>query len=32
MGITFKVFTDNDYDMSHGIGKTVAEEIKKQIA
>jgi hypothetical protein len=32
MGITFKVFTDNDYDMSHGIGKTVVEEIKKQIA
>jgi len=31
MGITFKVFTDNDYDMSHGIGKTVAEEIKSQI-
>ena len=32
MGMTFKVFTDNDYDMSHGIGKTVVEEIKKQIA
>jgi hypothetical protein len=31
MGMTFKVFTDNDYDMSHGIGKTVAEEIKSQI-
>jgi len=31
MGMTFKVFTDNDYDMSHGIGKTVAEEIKAQI-
>ena len=28
----FKVFADNDYDMSQGIGKTVAEEIKKQIA
>jgi hypothetical protein len=27
----FKVFTDNDYDMSQGIGKTVAEEIKSQI-
>ena len=32
MGMTFKVFADNDYDMSRGIGKTVAEEIKKQIA
>jgi len=31
MGMTFRVFTDNDYDMSHGIGKTVAEEIKSQI-
>ena len=31
MGMTFKVFTDNDYDMSRGIGKTVAEEIKKQV-
>ena len=31
MGMTFKVFADNDYDMSYGIGKTVAEEIKKQI-
>jgi hypothetical protein len=31
MGMTFKVFTDNDYDMSHGIGKIVAKEIKKQI-
>ena len=31
MGMTFKVFTDNDYDMSQGIGKTIAEEIKKQI-
>jgi hypothetical protein len=28
----FKVFSDNDYDMSYGIGKTVAEEIRKQIA
>lgn len=28
----FKVFADNDYDMSYGIGKTVAEEIKKQIS
>lgn len=27
----FKVFADNDYDMSQGIGKTIAEEIKKQI-
>jgi len=32
MGMTFKVFADNDYDMSRGIGKTVAEEIEKQIA
>lgn len=32
MGIKFSVFTDNDYDMSYGIGKTVAEEIRKQIA
>lgn len=32
MGIKFSVFTDNDYDMSHGVGKTVAEEIKKQIS
>ena len=32
MGMTFKVFTDNHYDMSYGVGKTVAEEIKKQIA
>ena len=31
MGMTFKVFTDNDYDMSRGIGKIVAEEIEKQI-
>lgn len=28
----FSVFTDNDYDMSYGIGKTVAEEIRKQIS
>ncbi len=28
----FKVFADNDYDMSYGVGKTVAEEIRKQIA
>ena len=32
MGMTFKVFADNDYDMSQGIGKTIAEEIKKQIS
>jgi hypothetical protein len=32
MGMTFKVFTDNHHDMSYGVGKTVAEEIKKQIA
>ena len=32
MGIKFSVFTDNDYDMSYGIGKTVAEEIRKQIS
>jgi hypothetical protein len=32
MGMTFKVFTDNHYDMSYGVGKTVAEEIKKQIS
>ena len=32
MGMTFKVFADNHYDMSYGVGKTVAEEIKKQIA
>lgn len=32
MGIKFSVFTDNDYDMSHGVGKKVAEEIKKQIS
>ena len=32
MGMTFKVFADNDYDMSRGIGKTIAEEIKKQIS
>ena len=31
MGMTFKSFADNDYDMSRGIGKTVAEEIKSQI-
>lgn len=28
----FKVFADNNYDMSYGIGKTVAEEIRKQIS
>jgi len=28
----FKVFADNDYDMSYGVGKTVAEEIRKQIS
>ena len=32
MGMKFSVFADNDYDMSFGIGKTVAEEIKKQIS
>ena len=32
MGMAFKVFTDNHYDMSYGVGKTVAEEIKKQIS
>jgi len=32
MGMTFKVFADNDYDMSQGIGKTIAHEIKKQIS
>ena len=32
MGMTFKVFADNDYDMSQGIGKTITEEIKKQIS
>lgn len=32
MGMKFSVFADNDYDMSHGIGKTVAEEISKQIS
>lgn len=32
IGAEFKVLTDNDYDMSYGIGKTVAEEIKKQIS
>lgn len=31
MGMKFSVFTDIDYDMSFGIGKKVAEEIKKQI-
>lgn len=31
MGITFKVFADNDYDMSLGVGKIVAQEIEKQI-
>ena len=28
----FKVFADNHYDMSYGVGKTIAHEIKKQIA
>ena len=28
----FKVFADNDYDMSYGVGKTLAEEIRKQIS
>ena len=32
MGMKFSVFADNDYDMSHGIGKIVAEEIRKQIS
>ena len=32
IGAEFKVFVDNDYDMSYGVGKTVAEEIKKQIS
>ncbi len=32
IGAEFKGFADNDYDMSHGVGKTVAEEIKKQIS
>jgi len=31
MGMTFKVFTDNHHDMSYGVGKTVAGEIKNQI-
>lgn len=31
MGMTFKSFADNDYDMSRGIGKAVAEEIEKQV-
>lgn len=31
MGIDFRVFADNDYDMSFGVGVPVAEEIKKQI-
>lgn len=32
IGAEFKVFTDNDYDMSYGVGKTVSEQIKKQIS
>lgn len=32
MGMTFKVFADNHYDMSYGVGKTIAHEIKKQIS
>jgi hypothetical protein len=32
MGMTFKVFADNHHDMSYGVGKTVAEEIRKQIS
>ena len=31
MGIEFRVFADNDYDMSFGVGVPVAEEIRKQI-
>jgi hypothetical protein len=31
MGIEFKVFADNNYDMSYGVGVPVAEEISKQI-
>jgi hypothetical protein len=31
MGMTFQVFADNDYDMSLGIGKIVAQEIENQI-
>ena len=32
MGMKFSVFADNEYDMSHGVGKVVAEEISKQIS
>jgi pyruvate/2-oxoglutarate dehydrogenase complex dihydrolipoamide dehydrogenase (E3) component len=32
MGMTFKVFSDNHYDMSYGVGKTIAHEIRKQIS
>jgi hypothetical protein len=32
MGMKSSVFRDNDYDMSFGVGKTVAEEIRKQIS
>ena len=32
MGMSFKVFADNHHDMSYGVGKTVAEEIRKQIS
>jgi hypothetical protein len=31
MGMTFKAFADNHYDMSYGVGKTIAEEIKSQV-
>jgi hypothetical protein len=31
MGIGFKVYADNDYDMTYGVGSPVAEEIRKQI-
>jgi hypothetical protein len=29
--MTFKAFADNHYDMSYGVGKTIAEEIKSQV-
>ncbi len=32
IGAKFKVLADNDYDMSYGVGKTLAEEIRKQIS
>jgi len=31
MGIEFRSFADNDYDMSFGVGSPIAEMIRKQI-